>query len=225
MSAEICTHPDGSPVQASEARRLNIFGMTAAEAARYDCGRRGHPRFPRQQPMPVHKPTLDEVVQAAEAHARAGGLPPVRYNIETKARPDWDGRLAPPPEPFAALLHAAIVRHGLEARATVQSFDARTLRATRRLDPALATALLTERREPGGVAGALERLGFTPAVYSPAFALVDAALVAEVHARGMRLLPWTVNERADMERLAALGVDGLITDYPDVAARPQPVGK
>ena len=54
-----------------------------------------------------------------------------------------------------------------------------------------------------------------PHTYSPAFALVTPALVAEAHAAGVQIVPWTVNERADMQRLVAMGVDGLITDYPD----------
>lgn len=69
----------------------------------------------------------------------------------------------------------------------------------------------------GGVQDNLERLGFTPAYYSVPFFLVTAALVAELRERGIALLTWTVNGRADMQRMIGLGVDGLITDRPGEA--------
>jgi glycerophosphoryl diester phosphodiesterase len=61
----------------------------------------------------------------------------------------------------------------------------------------------------------LQELGFIPALYGPEFPLVDAQLMAEVRAHNMRIVPWTVNETADMHRLLALRVDGITTDYPD----------
>jgi glycerophosphoryl diester phosphodiesterase len=65
----------------------------------------------------------------------------------------------------------------------------------------------------------LDQLGFLPDVYSPDFVLLDEGLAKSVHERGMKLIPWTVNEPADLERIAALGVDGIITDYPDRAVQ------
>ena len=63
----------------------------------------------------------------------------------------------------------------------------------------------------------LEQLGFTPAIYSPYFRLVDRELVQSVQHRGMKIIPWTVNEPGDMVNLIRMGVDGLITDYPNRA--------
>ena len=216
MSAGICSTPEGKPVPVLTQKRHRIYGMTYAEVARYDCGSRGNPRFPRQQKMAVAKPRLIDVIEAAEAYAAEHGLPPPRYNIETKARPEWDGTLTPPPETFTRLLYGVLVQAGVKDRATIQSFDVRTLQAARRLDPAWQTVLLIDRDADRGIAANLDALGFTPAVYSPDYRLVDAALVAEVHRRGMRLIPWTVNTAEAMQALVALGVDGLITDYPDV---------
>ena len=63
----------------------------------------------------------------------------------------------------------------------------------------------------------LDNLGFVPDVLSPSWGHVTKAMVDSVHALGMRIIPWTVNESADLLRLSALGVDGLITDYPSRA--------
>jgi len=66
---------------------------------------------------------------------------------------------------------------------------------------------------------ALEQLGFVPEIYSPYFPLVNKSMVDTVHSKGMKLVPWTVNEPEQMKSLLKLGVDGLITDYPDRALK------
>lgn len=220
FSHEICSHPDGRPVRAEEAERLLIYRMPYAEVARFDCGRRGHPRFPRQQAQPAIKPLLGDVFALAEAFAREA---PVRYNVEVKSRPAWDGERAPGPEAFVRLLGAEVEAAGVAERLTLQSFDVRALRAARRLRLPVRLALLVEP-EPGREAtpealleAGLEALGFVPEDYSPEAGLVTAAVLGRAHALGMRVIPWTVNDPGEMERLRALGVDGLITDYPDVA--------
>ena len=186
----------------------NIFAMTYAEVSRYDCGSLGHPSFPRQQKTPAAKPRLLDVLKATETHAR------VRYNIEIKSNPDWDGLFTPDPATFARLVLDALEEGGVRDRAVLQSFDVRTLQAARRLDPRWPLALLVG--EGSDLEAHLTRLGFTPAIYSPNYRLVDEDLVRSAHEVGMRLIPWTVNTLADMQRLKDLGVDGLITDYPDI---------
>ena len=216
MSGVICTQPSGLPVSEETARDFKIFEMTYEEVAAFDCGQRGHPRFPRQEAMAVAKPRLHDVIEAAEAFAVAHDLPPPRYNIETKSRPDWDGVFTPEPEAFTRLLYDVLVDTGVKDRATIQSFDVRTLQAARRLDPTWQTVLLIEAFGDAGLEANLDRLGFVPEVYSPDYHLVTPDLVRDAHARGMLVIPWTVNTLEEMQRLKALGVDGLITDYPDI---------
>ena len=216
MSGMICAQPSGEPVPRGEQQTYRIFEMTYDEVAQFDCGSRGHPRFPRQEAMQVAKPRLRDVIVAAEAYAREHGLPPVQYNIETKSRPEWDGTFTPDPETFTTLLHTVLVETEVKDRAILQSFDVRTLQVGRRLDPSWRLALLVEARDDPGLAANLDTLGFIPEIYSPAYPLVDADLIREAHARGMLVIPWTVNTLEEMQRLKALGVDGLITDYPDI---------
>lgn len=216
MSGTICSLPSGEPVPEAHERAYNLYTMTWPEVQAFDCGSRGHPRFPRQQPMRVHKPLLREVIAAAEAWTQAHGRPPVRYNIETKSMPEGDERFHPVPAVFSRLLYEVLVETGIRDRALVQSFDVRTLQVLRQHDPTLRLALLIARGQDRGVSGNLAVLGFTPAVYSPDYTLVDAALVAAVHEAGMQLIPWTVNTLEEMQHLKSLGVDGLITDYPDL---------
>ena len=215
FSSLICSLPSGEPVPEEAEQGYRIFEMAYAEVARFDCGRRGHPLFPEQEPMPAPKPLLRDVIRAAEAYAAERGLPDVRYNIETKARPAWDGLFTPDPETFARLLYDVLVEADVESRATIQSFDPRTLQVARRLDPSLSLALLVAQEQGGSMEEHLSALGFTPAIYSPDYRLVDESLIRVAHARGMLVIPWTVNAPEEMARLRELGVDGLITDYPD----------
>jgi len=210
----ICSKSDGGAIGEDEKRRYRIYALTYDEVARFDCGRRGHPNFPRQRHIPVAKPLLRDAIEAVEARVRELGRAPVGYNIETKSWPEGDGELHPPPAEFTRLLYRELVDLGVLDRTLVQSFDVRTLHAMRDLDPGVALSLLVENDL--GLEANLDRLGFTPEVYSPDHRLVDAGLVAAAHARGMRVIPWTVNDPTELERMIDLNVDGVITDYPDL---------
>jgi glycerophosphoryl diester phosphodiesterase len=62
----------------------------------------------------------------------------------------------------------------------------------------------------------INELGFKPDIYSPHFSLVNAALVSDCHRHHIKLLPWTVNDLEQINSLKALGVDGIITDFPNL---------
>ena len=82
--------------------------------------------------------------------------------------------------------------------------------------PAVKTAALIENNDKGSVKDHLEELGFTPTIYSPAFPRVNTDLVTYCHQHNMKVIPWTVNEKNKMDELKAMGVDGIISDYPDL---------
>lgn len=206
--------PEGQPTAPAQDPRYRLYALPYAEIRRYDVGSHGHPKWVRQQPLRTYKPLLAEVIDSAEAHARRRGRPAPYYNIETKLAPAGDGVLHPAPEEFVQLLLPVIRAKGIQDRAIVQSFDPRSLEVVHRLQPALATALLVENQL--GLAANLQRLSFRPTIYSPHYRLVTAELVRACHAQNLKIIPWTVNTVADMNQLVQLGVDGLITDYPDL---------
>jgi len=215
----ISTTPEGDPVAEAEAADYNIFEMTVDEVQAFDVGRRSHPRFPEQQTLEAVKPTLRAAIEAMEDHVAAHGVAPLRYNIETKSRPAWYDTYQPQPDVFAELLRDELQDLGVLDRTIIQSFDPATLVAFRELTDAGATALLVSAAS--NIEPAMSALGFTPDILSPNYKMVDEDLLADAQAAGMRVIPWTVNEPPAMERLIALGVDGLITDYPDrIVGRP-----
>lgn len=215
FSSVTASLPSGAPVPEEREYEFRLYGMTYAEIARFDVGRRGHPAFPRQRRQPASKPLLRTVIQTAEAHVARTGRPPVHYSVETKSLPGWEGRFHPDPEIFTRLVYGVLAEEGVAERTILQSFDPRTLQEARQLDPSLRLSLLVGLEADRGLASHIEGLGFAPAIYSPDYRAVDTGLVEEAHRSNMKVIPWTVNAPAEMRRLKALGVDGLITDYPD----------
>ncbi|WP_245509691.1 glycerophosphodiester phosphodiesterase [Bradyrhizobium vignae] len=189
-------------------------------------------QFPDQRAVPGTRiPTLRELFLVV----RKSGNTQVRFNIETKIDPNHPDE-APDPAAFVAKLLGVIETEGFSDRVMVQSFDWRTLQLVQRQAPTIPTVYLTLQRGTGQTV-ALDKAtnwtaGFNPAdhgrslprtikaaggaIWSPYFGDVTAALVSEAHALGLRVVVWTVNKRDDMARMIELGVDGIISDRPDL---------
>ncbi len=215
-----------------------IRSLTLAELQSFDVGRLKPgtsyaATFPEQRGMDgIRIPALAEVFDLV----RQAKADHIRFNIETKLTPT-SGADTPDPETFAGAVASAVNDAGLTARVAVQSFDWRTLLAMRRIAPEIDRVCLTidggggdtlRRRLPGAspwtagldiddFGGSAPRLvaaaGCT--VWSPNYRNVTAEALAEAGALRLQVIPWTVNERADMARLIQMGVSGIITDYPD----------
>ena len=213
MSHHICSHPDSRPVVEAEEEELLLFQMTYEEIRQFDCGQRGNERFPEQKPMGVYKPLLSEVVEAVEQYCQQNNRAKVNYNIEIKSDADYDDVKTPAPAVFAQMVYKEVTRLGIQNRTCVQSFDVRPLQALHAIDSTITMALLVENI--WGVNANLKKLGFTPDIYSPYYKMLTANTVKELHDKGFKVIPWTVNDTSTMKALIDLGVDGIITDYPN----------
>lgn len=213
---DITTTPDGKYLSKDEASKLLLYGMNYDDIKKYDVGMKPHPGFPRQQKMAVQKPLLSDLIEESEAYTKQKGKVPVWYNIETKSKPGGDGTKHPAPEEFVDLLVAVIENEGIAQRTVIQSFDFRTLQVVHNKYPALKTSMLIEDDDKRSLEDQLQELGFIPFVYSPHYSLVTAQLVKACHDKRIKIIPWTVNKKEDIEKLKLLGVDGVISDYPDL---------
>jgi glycerophosphoryl diester phosphodiesterase len=216
FAQDITTKPDGSYMKDLEERRFVIYWMTYEQVKTFDVGMKPHPRFPRQQKMKVSKPLLSDVIDSCEEHAKATNRALPWYNIETKTDPLLDSVFHPMPVDFVDLLMSVILEKGIGERTIIQSFDFRTLRYLHQKYPSIRTSMLIEGFDKRGVDEQIKALGFTPTIYSPEYTLVDDDLVKKCHQQNIRIIPWTVNDKPTIEKLKQTGVDGIITDYPDL---------
>ena len=214
-------------------RELTLEELKHHDVGRIRPGSNYSYGFPDQKRMDgVYMPTLAQVF----ALARSTGNSEVRFNIEIKTSPKRpEDTLAP--EDFAKALLALIEREGMSARVIVQSFDWRALKAVQALAPSIPTSYLSAQQrfmdniaagEPGGSAwtagvqfsaqGSLPKMvkAAGGAIWSPYYPELSVELVNEAHQLGLQVIPWTVDKTEDMARLIDWGVDGLITDRPDV---------
>ena len=211
-----------------EATGPTIRSLTFAALEQYDLGRirpqtAYAARFPEQQGGDgVRIPTLRQVIELAEQ--RSGGR--IHYNIEIKTTPSRPADTAPPSH-VADILVGVVRELGVARRATIQSFDWRGLRRVAAIAPELPRSCLTEA--PIGDAawtdgmaltaysGSVPKLvaAFGCQIWSPDYAALTAAQINEAHGLGLRVLPWTVDTPAAIAHVIALGVDGVITDFPD----------
>ena len=238
LNPDIVRGPDGSWLSAPTAA---INALTLTELKRFDVGRlnpssKYAQQFSGQRAVDGERiPTFAEV---ADLVAKSGK--PVRFNLETKLSPDKPDETVDA-DTFARLVVEAVRAAGLALRVTIQSFDWRTLLAAKKLAPEIETVCLTykttledrveagSRRpsvwlaglDPRDFGGSIPRLVATTGcgTWSPYFRELDAAAVAEAHAAGLKVVPWTINDSADMARIIDMKVDGLITDYPDRARK------
>lgn len=210
MSAEICLDPKGKPVKE---KTVNLYKLTYSEIQKYDCGSKKHPRFPLQKNVKTEKPLLRTLLRESEK-AIADAKLKIDYNIEIKSTPEDEREgFQPSVAEFSDKVIREIAAVVDMSRVTVQSFDWRVLKYIKLNHPNVKTvALIEESYRPEQI---FKMLGFKPTVFSPDYKLLKADHVKYFQSQGVKVIPWTVNDVADMVKVKALGVDGIITDYPD----------
>ncbi len=238
LNPDLVRGPDGQWLTAPGSP---IHALTLAELRSYDIGRlnstSAYARSLSEQKAADGErfPTLLEVMALAKATGK-----PVRLNVETKLDPSAPSE-TPDPASFARLVTTAIRDAGMTSRMTIQSFDWRTLREAKRIAPEIATVCLTietpnndnvnagssgpspwtaglDLRDYGGSVPRLVQAAGC-ATWSPFWRNASAERIAEAHALKLTVIPWTINDPADIARAIDAGADGVITDYPDRARK------
>lgn len=213
---EITTKPDGSFIEEKDEKNYNIFHMTFAETEKYDVGLKPHPRFPQQKKMAVNKSGLAAMFDAVKTYMQSHSRPFPYFNIETKSTPLTDNMYHPAPAAFVDRLMKVIKEKQMEQWVMIQSFDIRTLQYLHKNYPAVPAVLLIEDYDKRSLEDQLNQLGFTPTVYSPHYSLVTKELLESCRQQKIKVIPWTVNDKEKIEALKVMGVDGIISDYPDL---------
>jgi glycerophosphoryl diester phosphodiesterase len=221
-----------------EAAGRPVTRYTLAELKTFDVGRLNPSRdyagnFLKQRPVDgTAMPTLKQVIDLV----RRAGNDDVRLDVEIKGNPEKP-EMTLGPAAYAEKVVQVVRDEGFADRASILSFDWRTLRRVREIAPDIPTVCLTIQRRfdnirkgrPGpspwtagldidDVDGSVPRLVQAAGcgVWSVYYKDLDSPQLAESHALGLKVLVWTVNEPSDMRDFIDIGVDGIVTDYPDV---------
>jgi len=213
FSHQITTKASGAAVTEVEEKMLNIYEMTLEQIKTFDVGKRGNTKFPDQVAMATQKPTFKSMVKAVDEYCKKNNRSLARFNIELKSDPKGYDIYIPPPKKFVALLLQEIEQLNVKSRTNLQSFDTNILEEIHLQAPDISTALLVE--EIKTFDAHLSTISFKPTIFSPYFELVTSTVISQAKAAGIKVVPWTVNELKDLQRMVDLGVDGIITDYPD----------
>lgn len=215
LSARLGTGPQGEPIDPAQERAYNLYHLPYATIRRCVVGAQPHPGFPLQQPLVTYRPLLRDVLQATEAACHQIGRPPVSYSVELKSSATSDDSFHPQPARFVELVLAELAAAAVLPRTTLLSFDARILQVTRQLVPTLTLCLLSEDQIPATTL--FQQLGFVPDTFGPDFQLLSQRRVESLAQSypTLRLVPWTVNEIDDLQRIISWNVAGITTDYPD----------
>jgi len=209
----IAISPEGDTIGPNTKDQYNMYKMPYSEIKKYVIGTVPDPNHPDREDIKTYKPLFRRVVRNTQDYAHTMEQEEPFYNIEIKRHPDYDGIFHPPVERFVDLVLAEVRELGIEEKVIIQSFDLETLRITKTKNPRIPLALLIENEQ--SAKENIEALGFKPSIYSCYYKLLSAEEVAYCHEKGIKVIPWTVNSKEDIEAMAELGVDGIISDYPD----------
>lgn len=214
MNPLLTLSPDGKEITKAEAPKLALYKMKYSEIAKFDVGSKYYSDFPMQKKMKVAKPLLTDLIDSVQKYIKSSGKRQVFYNIETKSNEKDDNVYNPEPEKFVKLLMDVIEQKKISQWVVIQSFDKRTLQVLNKKYPKVKTSFLISNKK--SLSENLSDLGFNPFIYSPSSNLVNANLVKECHIKGIKIVPWTVNTKEEIAAIKALGVDGVISDNPNL---------
>ena len=208
MSRTICLDANGNEIPKSYDKKHNLYQMSFDSIKQFDCGTKYHPRYPRQEKVKTYKPSLDEVIKVSKSKN-----PDIKFNIEFKARPEYDGIFTPNPKEFVQLVLDVLNHNEVENKTNLQSFDLRILEEIKLQSPNIKVAILIDRNE--SISEKLKQLSYKPEIISPYFKLLKKEIVASFQADNYLIIPWTVNSIQDIKQMKNFNVDGIISDYPD----------
>lgn len=214
INPDISSWPGRKPVTRKEAEELVIYQMDYKAVHSFDVGIRGNPKFPEQIKQPAQIPLLEDLISTVESYCQEKDREKIIYNVEIKAERGKDGVWQPKPQEFTDLVMEVLANAKIDNRFYISSFYPRILRAVHTSHPEAVVGFLTED-DSVTLALIIQALGFTPQIYSPHFSMITKDLVTKAHKVNIKVVGWTVNDNSAIEQLLDLGIDGIITDYPD----------
>lgn len=215
LNPKFVLKPDGSEIPEKD-KSLKIYNLLYKDLIKYDIGSKFYQEFPEQKKQVTRIAKLADLIDSTEAYAALKRKDPMFYNIEVKSKESKDGIYHPRVEEFVDLMIQVITEKKIAPRTVIQSFDIRAVQYLHKAYPQIKVSFLIDANYTKSPQETIEALGFTPFIISPHQKLVTAEFVKQYHKANIRVIPWTVNSKAEIDKLKALKVDGIISDYPNL---------
>ncbi len=214
FSSTICTYKDGTLIKKKEEQELKTYSYTLNEIkSLFICGNLRHPQFPNQQKHEHVKPSLEEVFTDVILYCKKQHKALPFFNIEIKNVKKNQHLYQPEKVKMVELVMNVITSFEYEEKTTIQCFDPEIMNILHNQYPKQRNAFLVKNLL--GYRYNLKRLDFKPTIYSPYYKRINMHMLNQLQSKNIKVIPWTINNEKDMKRFIEMGVDGIITDYPN----------
>ena len=207
--------PSEEKIAETRADEFIIYKMDYDSIRKFKLGMLPQRRFPEQKYIKTYIPLLGDLIDSVETYTSKNNLSQIVYNIEIKSNPEQDGNYQPEPEKLIRLVMKILNDKNIDKRFYIQSFDVRQIQEVRKNYPNVPVGFLTGNAKISFEEN-IKNIGFLPEIYSPHYGIVTRKLIEKCHQKGIKIVPWTVNSEDKIKNLRKLGVDGIITDFPNL---------
>jgi len=215
LNPKFVLKPNGAEISDKD-KPLRIYDMLYKDLIKYDIGSKFYKEFPEQKKQVTRIAKLSDLIDSTEAYASVKRKAPMFYNIEVKSKEDKDGIFHPRVEEFVDLIVQVITDKKIATRTVIQSFDSRAIKYLHKAYPQIKVSYLIDANYTKSVGQTITDLGFTPFIISPHYKIATRDFITQCHKAEIKVIPWTVNTKDEIEQLKAVKVDGIISDYPNL---------
>ncbi|CAG5078875.1 glycerophosphodiester phosphodiesterase family protein [Parvicella tangerina] len=208
VHGDYCLGKNGESITTSDGKNINFYELKTSEIQQFDCGSKNYPKYPDQQKVKTYKPTVQETFKQLP-------LKGTTILFEIKSETADYGKYQPQPKEYAEIIVDEIANFEYRENIVFMSFDPNLLEALHKLLPDFRYVYLTYKPFTS-VKHFLKDISFVPfalGMYHATISKRDIKLLAD---EGVKTFAWTVNKEKQAQRLKRAGVDGIITDYPNL---------
>lgn len=206
---EFCLMPDGSEIL--NEKGTNIYQMTQDQIEQFDCGSKVHQRFPEQQKVRETKPLLQTVFDSID-------FSKTTILFEIKSEKDLEGVFQPEPAEYVSIILNEVKDFKYKENIIFMSFDARILEELHLKAPNFRLVYLTES-PLRSTSSFIADFSFKPYAIGIFYPMISKTNVKTLKKLGIKTFAWTVNDPKMIQKLIGKGVDGIITDYPNLVKK------
>jgi len=211
MNYKYCLHPKGISITKKNQKNFNLFELTTREIQQFDCGSKFNADFPQQILKKCYKPLLEELIQKFKHY----NYEDIEIQIELKSFKKWYGIFQPNLADYANLIIDFLKKHNFNRKDyLIKSFDADLLNLIHESFSNCKFGFLVDNQK--SIAHNLKSLSFKPDYYNLEHSKITIDIINELKKNDINTIPWTVNSIKDANRLEKMGINGIITDYPNL---------